>query len=93
MLFGQRVGATLNVTAALDANDGRLDRALFGEAASRVIVAVAPEQEDALARLAAEHDVPLTRLGDVGGDELIVGGLTRGPIAELRAAWASGLGT
>jgi hypothetical protein len=56
-------------------------------------VAVAPEQEDALARLAAEHDVPLTRLGDVGGDELIVGGLTRGPIAELRAAWASGLGT
>ena len=39
--------------------------ALFGETASRVVVTTAPDRLDALQSLAAEHEVPLRRLGAV----------------------------
>jgi phosphoribosylformylglycinamidine synthase len=51
-----------------DAGDARLDAALFGEAQSRVICSVRPDDVDALEATLADHDgVQAHRLGTVTG--------------------------
>ncbi|MGZ3587574.1 MAG: phosphoribosylformylglycinamidine synthase subunit PurL [Candidatus Limnocylindrales bacterium] len=45
---------------------------LFGESPSRVVVTARPEAFAALTALAAEHAVPLQRLGSVGGERLVI---------------------
>jgi len=65
--------------------------ALFGEAPSRIVVSLAPEHWDELARLATASGVALTRLGTVGGGRLRLAPVLDVPIAELRAAWRTGL--
>ena len=65
--------------------------ALFAESTARALVAVPPGQLAAWTELCAAHRVPLTRLGTVGGDALVVGGLFEVPLAELRAAWTATL--
>jgi phosphoribosylformylglycinamidine synthase len=70
---------------------GRLDAALFGEAASRVVVSVAPEQAVVLEELLNRLELPFLRLGTTGGDRLHVAGhIADGP-ATLRAAYENGL--
>ncbi len=65
--------------------------ALFGEAPSRIVVSVAPEQREALAALAAEYETPFTPLGVVGGERLAIGSALDVAIADLRATWRDGL--
>jgi phosphoribosylformylglycinamidine synthase len=65
--------------------------ALYGEAPSRIVVSVAPEQYEALAALAAQHETPITRLGEVGGERLSFTSALDVAIAELRATWRNGL--
>ena len=84
-------GATVRLDALVAANNGRLDRALFGEAASRVVVAVRSEDTERLVTLAREHAVPLHSLGTAGGEALAIEGILEAPVAELRAAWEGGL--
>ena len=64
---------------------------LFGEAPSRIVVSVAPDHWEALAALAAERGVPLTRLGTVGGDTLDLESLLDLPLRELHTTWRNGL--
>ncbi len=64
---------------------------LFAESAGRVVVSVAPGDEAALIALAERHGVALTRLGETGGDALVVEGEFRLPLAEARTAWAATL--
>ncbi|HEX5506447.1 MAG TPA: phosphoribosylformylglycinamidine synthase subunit PurL [Thermomicrobiales bacterium] len=84
-------GATVRLGDLIPENGGRLDRALFGEAASRVVVACSAGDTARLARLAAEHGVPLLPLGTAGGEALTIDGLLAASVADLRAAWESGL--
>ncbi len=85
----------LGLQAALP--PGRLDAALFGEAQSRVVVSCQEADLPVLRELAAEHDVPLARLGSVRpADEGLL--LTRGglpavrlPLSDLRDACENGL--
>ena len=65
--------------------------ALFSESSGRVLVTVAPEDEERLVELAADHDVAITSVGETGGDLLCVTGLFDVPIEELRAAWSATL--
>ena len=65
--------------------------ALFSESAGRVLVTVAPDGEERLFELAAEHGVPVTSLGQTRGDVLSVPGLFDVPLEELRTAWTSTL--
>ncbi len=59
------------VGASVDMGDaGRADIALFGECGGRVVVTCSPDREDALRALAG--DLPLTRLGTVGGSVVTV---------------------
>jgi phosphoribosylformylglycinamidine synthase len=77
----------------LDARDvaieGRLDAALFGEAASRIVVSTL--EAAALEALAREHGVPLLRLGRSGGDQLRLGALADVAVEDLRSAHENGL--
>ncbi|HET6910805.1 MAG TPA: phosphoribosylformylglycinamidine synthase subunit PurL [Mycobacteriales bacterium] len=67
--------------------------ALFSESAARAIVSCQDSDVDQVLELAAEHDVPLMRLGRTGGDALTVADLFEIPIGELRATHAATLPT
>lgn len=66
---------------------------LFSESSGRVIVTV--DDADRLTALAAQHGVPVSRLGETGGDALVVGSPDGSsfaiPLAELRGAWTATL--
>jgi phosphoribosylformylglycinamidine synthase subunit PurL len=64
---------------------------LFGEAPSRIIVSLEPDMWPDLHQLAVSMDVPLTRLGTVGGDRLALGDSLDLPVVMLRSAWRDGL--
>jgi phosphoribosylformylglycinamidine synthase len=68
--------------------DGVADhRGLFSEAASRVVVCVAPDREAEVVARAEAAGVPVRVLGDAGGDRLVVEGLVDVGLAEATAAW------
>ncbi len=89
------IGAAISqeaLDALLIANDGRLDRALFGEAGSRIVVTLgADDSLDHAERIAQEHGLTLFALGETGGDSLRIGNLFGVPIAALSEAWEGGL--
>jgi phosphoribosylformylglycinamidine synthase II len=70
---------------------GRIDAALFAEGQSRIIVTAAPDQLPRLERVAAEHKVPLRRLGLVEGKRFIIEGLVDLSLEEIAKAWRGGL--
>jgi phosphoribosylformylglycinamidine synthase subunit PurL len=51
---------------------GRVDELLFGEAPSRIVVTVDPEEWTRFDRIVSEWAIAVTRLGRVGGDRLTV---------------------
>jgi phosphoribosylformylglycinamidine synthase subunit PurL len=57
--------------------------ALFSESAARAIAVVRPAAEAAFAELCAEHELPATRLGRTGGQNLEVNGLFTVPVGQL----------
>jgi phosphoribosylformylglycinamidine synthase II len=65
--------------------------ALFSESASRAVVSVDAADEGSLVRLAAEHGVPVARLGETGGPRALVEGLLDVPVEELREAWETAI--
>lgn len=69
MCFGHHASS---VGCAVDLPWEAMAGHLFGEAQSRIIVAIADGQLAALQSLCSEHDVPLTVLGTTGGDRLTV---------------------
>jgi phosphoribosylformylglycinamidine synthase len=94
MAMASNIGATIEqgaLDALLAANDGRLDRALFGEAGSRVVVTCAAgDLADAQQRAAASGIGALV-LGTTGGDALTLGETLTAPLAAMRDAWDNGL--
>lgn len=80
------IGAAVTLPAALDPFV-----ALFAESVARAVVVVPPTAEARLAELARAHGVPVTVLGEVGGDALDVQGQFSVPIAELRSTWTATL--
>jgi phosphoribosylformylglycinamidine synthase len=57
--------------------------ALFSESASRAVVSVPPEHENAFVGLAEAHAVPVTRLGETGGPRALFEGLFETSVAHL----------
>ncbi|MFQ5860032.1 MAG: AIR synthase-related protein, partial [Dehalococcoidia bacterium] len=70
---------------------GRWDVTLFGEAPSRVVVSLTPEEVSQLKALAGELQVPLMELGVVQREHFQLPGLLDLPLAELAEAWHHGL--
>jgi len=81
-----KMGASVRIGNPTD----RMDLLLFNETQSRAIISVNPENADAVEKHCAAADTPLTRLGAVGGTDLVV---TNGQetltweIAELYETW------
>ncbi len=85
--FGSGLGASLVLPG-----EGRADALLFGEDASRIVVAYAKSQAAQVAALAAQHGVALTVLGQTGGDRLVLSRrsgevLLDAAVAALKKPW------
>lgn len=91
MLIPQRVGATLDLDAVIAASLGRVDGGLFGESASRIIVATPSSQRDVVERLAASAGIPVLTLGVVGGSQVHIAGVGEVEISDLCESWSNGL--
>jgi phosphoribosylformylglycinamidine synthase subunit PurL len=70
---------------------GRPDQALFGEAASRIIVGVAADAAERLQATAQRTSVPAQRLGVAEGSKLQIGDLVEVSVEELRQRWEAAL--
>ena len=89
------IGAQVELPTPAGPDDGfAVVGALFGEAPSRVVVSVAPEQRDRLLARASEVSVPAVVVGQTGGTRLsiAVDGDIAADIAlsEAEEAWAEG---
>ncbi len=71
--------------------EGRTDAALFGEAASRVVVSVSDNEVRALEGLLRDEGVPFASLGRTGGERLRLGEQVDVGVAEALSAWETGL--
>jgi phosphoribosylformylglycinamidine synthase len=71
--------------------EARLDAILFGERQSRIVVSMKASQLTKLEEIAAEHEVPLERLGVVGGKRFFIEGLVDLTLAQLALVWQNGL--
>jgi phosphoribosylformylglycinamidine synthase len=81
------IGAS--VTESPDAG-GRWDAAMFGEAQSRILLSVSPDNFDRIMALAYDHDVPLAVIGLVGGDALSFGDNCSVLLSDASDAWKNG---
>nr|NLI49646.1 phosphoribosylformylglycinamidine synthase subunit PurL [Propionibacterium sp.] len=76
--------------AAVTLPDGDPTVHLFSESPARAIVTFPAWSLDAVARLCAEHGVPLTRLGEIVDNGVLeVVGSFRLDLSEIRARWAA----
>ncbi|MDO8611797.1 MAG: phosphoribosylformylglycinamidine synthase subunit PurL, partial [Dehalococcoidia bacterium] len=83
-----RTGLGLDASAAPAVS--RLDAALFGEAQSRILVAVPPARREELLGIAGGLNVPASFVGRAGGERLRLWSLDLS-LAELREAYEGGL--
>ncbi len=83
--------AGLGFVAAPWPQPTRVDALLFGEASSRIVLTVRPENTGALEAVLRGVPVPFTPLGVVGGDRLVAGPWIDIPVADLEEAWSYGL--
>ncbi|MGB0589820.1 MAG: phosphoribosylformylglycinamidine synthase subunit PurL [Myxococcota bacterium] len=84
------VGVTIDA-----APKGRLDQLLFGEDASRVLIAYETNQRSEVSRVASKHGAPIRVLGITGGDRLVIRGaegerLVDANVEVLHAGWSTG---
>jgi len=70
---------------------GRVDGALFGEAPSRILVAVPASSGQRLAEIAASRDVPVVHIGRLGGRRFVLGAHIDLALTELAHAYGGGL--
>ncbi|MDN5600922.1 MAG: phosphoribosylformylglycinamidine synthase subunit PurL, partial [Brachybacterium sp.] len=77
-------GAQIDPAGLLEREGVDLFTALFSESQARALVSVPTAQEEQLTALAAEHGVPVLRLGTTGGDTLDITGLGAFTVGELR---------
>ena len=68
-----------------------MDAVLFGEAQSRIVVSVAEGDVGWLADAARAAEVPLARIGIVGGRDLALGNDLRVTVQRMDEAWRGGL--
>lgn len=83
-------GGGLGLDASAAPAVPRLDAALFGEAQSRILVAVARDRRNDLLAIAQGMNVPVAYVGRAGGDRLRLWSVDL-PLSELRDAYEGGL--
>jgi len=69
----------------------RKDAYLFGESQSRIIVSVQPNDEDDLVNYLNSHNVAFSRLGDIGGDAVVIDEMHFGDLKEWKTIYETTL--
>ena len=67
------------------------EASLFGEQQSKIVVSLKPDQLQQLRMMASQERVPMTLLGETGGDRFTVGTTINVALAEIHDAWTNGL--
>jgi phosphoribosylformylglycinamidine synthase II len=84
--IGGKIGATIEL-----ASEQRLDEVLFGEAASRILLEVAPDNVAAIEAIFHEHGVPHAVIGQLGGTELTIrvngNTVVQDEVSHLESTW------
>ena len=86
MCFGRDLGCKVAFTARLAP-----EALLFGEDASRILVAFKPADAEKLKAICAKAGAQLEEIGETGGASLVVKGLLDVPVADLKAPWTSAI--
>ena len=95
------IGATVELPAEVEAVRGtRLDAVLWGESQSRIVVSCAREDLNELRRMAKIARVPISELGQVGGEKFIMGDNRAGalnpifslPVSQITSAYRGAIG-
>ncbi len=89
--FASKCGVNVDLSVLQEVNDQRLDRTMFGEAASRIIVAVTESQVAAVLSAAAQAGVQAFVLGNVTGTDLVVRDVTSVTLDAAQQSWRNGL--
>ena len=84
-------GPRLGARVALEEGGMRADALLFGESQSRMLLSVRRRHLGHLRDLARREDVPLTVLGDVRGQSLVIGDVLEVPVETARERWRRAL--
>ena len=71
--------------------NGSKDASLFGEAQSRIVLSVTPENSDQFESLAKEGNIPFFKLGTVQGTNLDLPGIVNLTVDEMTLAWKNAL--
>jgi phosphoribosylformylglycinamidine synthase II len=71
--------------------EGRLDTALFGEVQSRIVISLSAKQVIKLEKAAAKWQVPISKLGTVGGNRFKLNSYVNVSLDIMEKAWLSGL--
>ena len=71
----------------------RGDCLLFGESQSRIIVSLDEKNLDRLREIAERNNAPLSVIGSVGGDRLVINDLIDHSVGELKQAWREAIET
>ncbi len=69
-ILGGFAGTAFGAKIDLPATDERLDGILFGERQSRIIISVDPADVEAVQNVASKNNIPVLKLGTVGGSRL-----------------------
>lgn len=80
------LAADLGARVSLGTDDRRNDIRWFGECASRALAAAPPAQRSTIENVAFSSGVPVLRLGNAGGDALVLGRSPAVSLQELRSA-------
>jgi phosphoribosylformylglycinamidine synthase len=86
MCFGRELGCVVTLASKL-----RPDALLFGEDASRIVVAYRPENAARVAAVCASAGAELAEIGEVSGSSLVVKGFLDVKITTLKDAWSTAL--
>ena len=71
--------------------EGRWDAVLLGEVQSRIVVSVKPGDVEQVKVIGKKSGVPVTGLGVVGGDRLVIRPRINLPLNQVAEAWRNGL--
>jgi phosphoribosylformylglycinamidine synthase len=81
------IGAKINISSS----PIRQDALLFGESQSRVIVSCSPENAYKIEIMAKANNVPCQKIGEVGGQALVIDKLIGLDLKKLADSWRNSI--
>jgi len=83
----KKLGAVVNLACARL----RMDALLFGESQSRIVLSVKPKNFKKLLQIAKKNKTPVSIIGEVRGDSLVINRLINKSVTDLYKTWSSAI--